>query len=60
MDWPWYGHYMDNSLEELKKLNAPPMLPNNSKKKRTVPDLEDEIKPAQKSRDQITDVNKGR
>ena len=44
MDWPWFGQYGDTLLEELEKLNIPPMQPKQQKKaeKRTVSELEDE------------------
>ena len=38
-DWPWFGQYGDALLEELKKLNIPPMQPKPQQKraeKRTV------------------------
>jgi hypothetical protein len=56
MDWPWFGQYGDNLLEELKKLDIPPMQPKQQQKraeKRTVSDLEDkQIQPAMKKRNQ--------
>lgn len=42
-DWPWFGQYGDGLLEELKKLNIPPMQPKQQQKKtekRTVQELE--------------------
>jgi hypothetical protein len=38
-DWPWFGQYGDALLEELKKLNIPPMQPKPQQKraeKRTI------------------------
>jgi hypothetical protein len=32
-DWPWFGQYGDELLEELKKLNIPPMQPKPQKKR---------------------------
>ena len=60
MDWPWFGQYGDTLLEELEKLNIPPMQPKQQKKaeKQTVSELEDEqSQPAsKKKRGQKQDV----
>jgi hypothetical protein len=32
-NWPWFGQYGDELLEELKKLNIPPMQPKSPKKR---------------------------
>lgn len=43
-DWPWFGQYGDDLLEELNKLNIPPMQPKQQQKKpekRTVQDIEE-------------------
>lgn len=32
-DWPWFGQYGDALLEELKKLNIPPMQPKPQQKR---------------------------
>jgi hypothetical protein len=56
MDWPWFGRYGDNLLEELKKLNIPLMQPKPQQtraEKRTIHELEDgssQKEPAQKKR----------
>jgi len=45
VDWPWFGQYGDELLEELKKLNIPPMQPKPQQKraeKRTAHELEEE------------------
>ena len=33
VDWPWFGQYGDELLEELKKLNIPPMQPKPQKRR---------------------------
>ena len=32
LDWPWFGQYGDELLEELKKMDIPPMEPKLQKK----------------------------
>ncbi|EDR09889.1 uncharacterized protein LACBIDRAFT_325779 [Laccaria bicolor S238N-H82] len=47
-DWPWFGQYGDALLEELLKLDIPPMQPKQQQKKpekRTVQELEGQREP---------------